>query len=146
MATSVDWGNTKVITVPRADMTLLQASPEIRQLNVDEWRLELRALEDDVDGAPWSRTHDHTTDDVIQGVPNAPKVVILDPYTVTFEDGQYSVYLIGAINNILDKKNENQVSVNNSAAVATNVPADDFWRHPQASSITALNSRKRSKG
>ena len=48
-------------------------------------------------------------------------VEIIAPYTITFEDGQYAVNLVGANNNIADKTNVNQVSVrsSNSAGMVT---------------------------
>ncbi len=98
--------------MPRADMTLIQSVPtEIRQLNVNTFRLILRDLEDDVLGRPWPKTHTHNTIVVVGGVPLARVVEILDPYTITFEDGQYAVNLTGANSNVADKTNVNQVSV-----------------------------------
>ena len=111
MAISPNW-ITGVITVPRADMTLIQSVPtEIRQLNLNSFHKELRALEDSVDGRPWPRTHDHNTTVELGGVTYARVLEILDPYTVTFEDGQYAVNLTGANSNVADKVNVNQVSV-----------------------------------
>ena len=115
MAITIDWANTKVISVPRADMTLIQSSPtEIRELNTNSFRLELLDLADNPDGRPWEKTHQHDTETLLGGITYARKLQILDPYTVTFEDGQYAVNLTGSNNNILDKTNKNQVSVNPS--------------------------------
>ena len=45
MAISVNWP-TKVITVPRTHMTLVQSNPiEIRELEVNQFHLDLRELE-----------------------------------------------------------------------------------------------------
>ncbi|GAF97895.1 unnamed protein product, partial [marine sediment metagenome] len=84
MAVSVDWAGTKIIFVPRADMPIIQASPprEIRRFDVDAFRLILRDLEDDPDGRPWSKTHDHEGETLISGEIYAHKVLILAPYTV----------------------------------------------------------------
>lgn len=111
MATSVNW-ITGVITVQRADMALIQTLPtEIRQLDLNSFHLELRDLEDDVDGRPWTRTHTHNTTVVVGGVSLARVIEILEPYTITFEDGQYAVNLVGANSNVGDRINVNQVSV-----------------------------------
>ena len=96
-------------------MTLLQTVPyEIRELNTDEWRVELRDLEDDPAGRPWPRTHDHNTDIALQGITYAPQFILLAPYTVTFENGLYAVNIVGTNNNVLERTNKNQVSVNPS--------------------------------
>ena len=50
MAISINWA-TKVISVPKADLTLIQSTPtEIRELDLNQFRLSLRDLEDDVVG------------------------------------------------------------------------------------------------
>ena len=119
MATFINW-ITGVITVPRADMELITMSPyEMRRLKTNEWRVELRDLEDDVDGRLWPRTHDHNEDVPIGSIILADVLTILAPYTVTFEDGLYAVFLEQTNNNILEKNNKNQVSVNpgNSAGL-----------------------------
>ena len=131
MAVSIDWA-TRVITVPRADMTLLQASPEIRGLDVDAFRLELKALEDNEDGITFPDTHEHNTEKLLGGVYYARIVEIINGYTVTFEDGQYAVKLSGANNNIEDVMNVNQVSLrsSNSAGLIRAKIAPDVWDAP----------------
>ena len=111
MAISINW-DTKVITVPKADTTLLQSTPtEIRQLNLDTFRLTLKDLEDDPDGMPFLKTHNHNPSVTVGGVVLARVVEIINGYTVTFEDGQYAVNLVGANSNVGDVVNVNQVSV-----------------------------------
>jgi hypothetical protein len=111
VAITVDWP-TKVISVPKADMTLVQSTPiEIRQLNLNTFRLALKDLEDDVDGMVWERTHRHNTSVTLGGVVYARTIEIINGYTVTFEDGQYAVNLVGANSNVGDVVNVNQVSV-----------------------------------
>ncbi|MDH3194772.1 MAG: hypothetical protein OEL78_00515 [Hyphomicrobiales bacterium] len=114
MAISVDWP-TKVITVPKADTQLVSAGPpEIRQLDVDQFRLSLKALEADVDGMTFLHTHNHNQPVTIGGVTLARVVEIINGYTVTFEDGAYAVNLVGANQNIGDVLNFNQVQVRSS--------------------------------
>ena len=119
MAITIDWG-LSVINIPKADTTLISAGPpEIRGLDVDEFRLILKSLEDDADGMAFPHTHNHNTEVTLGGIVFARIVEIIAPYTVTFEDGQYIVNLVGANNNIVDRINSNQVSVrtNNSAGL-----------------------------
>jgi hypothetical protein len=114
VATTIDWA-TKVINVPRADMLLLQSVPsEIRQLNVNDFRMELNAIQSSQEGIWIDATHDHFPPVTVAGVDLARVVSIINGYTVTFEDGQYAVYLTGGNNNVLDVNNKNQVSVNPS--------------------------------
>ena len=115
MAIDVDWtgtsGNPYRIFVPRADMTILQASPEIRELDVDTFRLMLKDLEAAVEGMMWPDTHQHTTETQLSGFTYARFVKILAPYSVEFEDGQYVVATPGANHNIADVKVQNQVGI-----------------------------------
>lgn len=114
MAISIDWG-TSVINVPKADLTLIQEVPtEIRELNLNWFRLQLKDLEDSDDGMPFQKTHNHNTEVNLGGLTFARVIEILIPYTVTFEDGQYAVNLVGANSNVGDRVNVNQVSVRSS--------------------------------
>jgi len=93
-------------------MALIQSVPtEIRQLNLDTFRLTLKDLEDDAAGMPFPDTHRHNTTVEVGGVILARVVEIINGYTVTFEDGQYAVNLVGANSNVGDVVNVNQVSV-----------------------------------
>ena len=115
MAISVNWG-TKVISVPRADMAIVQSVPiEIRELDINSFRLELKNLEDDPNqGITYPDTHRHAEPVTVGGTALARVVSIINDYTVTFEDGQYAVNLVGANSNIADVTNVNQVSVRSS--------------------------------
>jgi hypothetical protein len=109
MAISVD-PITGEITIPKADLSLIQASPEIRGLDVDAFRLELKDWEASADGRPWPDTHVHNTQVLLAGTTFARTVEIIDPYFVTIEDGQYAVEASGANHNIADVLTVNQVS------------------------------------
>jgi len=113
---SINWG-TKVIYVPKSFLTLIGGS--IYELDTNDFRLALKDLEDDPEGMPFPKTHNHNTEVTLGGLSYARVIEILPPYTVTFEDGQYAVNLIGSNNNIADRTNVNQVSVrpNNSAGL-----------------------------
>lgn len=119
---SIDWA-TKVISVPRDYMTLIQSTPiEIRELNINQFRLDLKALEASEEGAVFPDTHRHNTEVLLGGIIYARVVEIINGYTVTFEDGSYAVNLIGANSNIGDVVNLNMVSVrsNNAAGLISN--------------------------
>ena len=125
MAVTINWA-TKVINIAKVEetgMTQIQffPNPEIWQLNVNWFRLQLKDIEDDVEGMPFTNTHIHNTEVTLGGVTFSRVFEIIAPYTVTFADGQYAVNLVGANNNIADKTNVNQVSVraSNSAGLVT---------------------------
>ena len=111
MSITIDWPN-KIINVPKSYMTLVQTTPvEVRRLDIDVFRLDLKDLEDDEEGIPYLDTHSHQGPVTVGGVTLARVVEIINGYTVTFEDDQYAVNLIGANSNIADVTNVNQVSV-----------------------------------
>jgi len=116
MAISIDWA-TKIITIPQSDLTLI--SPNLYELDVDWFRLQLKNLEDSEDGMCFPDTHRHNTEVSLSGVTYARIVEIINGYTITFEDGPYTVKCVGANHNISDVKNVNQVSliVTNSAGL-----------------------------
>lgn len=118
MAISITWGS-KIINVPRADLTLLQGSPELRELDLDWFRLQLKTLEESEAGMPFPDTHRHVTQAVLAGITYARLIEVINGYTVQFEDGQYTVSCTGANHNLSDVKVANQVSliVNNSAGL-----------------------------
>jgi len=120
VAISIDWA-TKVISVPKSYMTLIQASPEIRELDLNTFRLDLKDLEDSVEGMPFPYTHNHNTEVTLGGVTLARTVEIVNGYTVTFENGVYAVNAVGANSNIADVMNLNNVSLRtfNSAGLQT---------------------------
>ena len=113
MAITIDFA-TKIISVPRNDMTLLtdEDDPiEIRRLTINDFRVELRVLEASQAGIDDPDTHIHNPSVTVGGVVLARVVEIINGYSVTFEDGQYAVNLAGANSNIADVVNVNQVSV-----------------------------------
>lgn len=111
MSISVDWPD-KIINVPTGDMSLIQESPVvIRELNLNDFHLALRGLEDDAEGMPYLKTHNHVAPVSVGGLTLARVIELVNDYTVTFEDGQYAVNLVGANSNVGDNINVNQVSV-----------------------------------
>ena len=110
MALTVDWPNYNIL-VPKDYTTLVTVSPyEIRTLDTNLFRYDLRDLEDSEEGRPFPITHSHNVDVDIGGVVLADVLLIHEPYMVTFEDGLWAVNLEGTNNNILIRNNKNQVS------------------------------------
>lgn len=112
MAITIDWAN-KEIYVLKADTTLVDAGPpEIRELNIDDFRSDMNALQAAEEGIPFDTTHVHTAPLTVAGVTLGRVVEIINGYTVKFENLQYSVNIVGGNSNIGDVKVQNQVSVN----------------------------------
>jgi len=113
---SIDWPS-RVITVPQADLTLV--SGVLYELDLDVFRLALKALEATDEGMFFPHTHNHNAAVSVGGAVLAKVVIMVNGYTVTFEDAMYAVRLVGANSNVGDVINVNQVSVrsNNSAGL-----------------------------
>jgi len=116
MAVSIDWAN-RIIFVPKADLTFLGGS--LYELDTNWFRIQLKDLEDNEAGQVNPDTHKHNTTVLLGGIEYARIIEIINGYTITFEDGQYAVNLVGSNNNIADVTNVNQVSIrpNNSAGL-----------------------------
>ena len=127
MAISIDWG-TKVITVPQSYLTLISGT--LYNLDTNQFRLDLRALEASDEGMAYLKTHNHNTTVSLSGIQYARVVELINGYTVEFENGSYAVNLDGSNNNILDVAVRNSVSVgaNNSAGLigATDLEAASY--------------------
>lgn len=108
MAISVVWPSREIV-INQSDLTSLGGSKY--ELDVDQLRLNLKALEDDEEGIVWPRTHDHNTDIELSGVTYARVVEFINDYTINFEDGAYQVVCVGANHNIGDVKAVDNVSL-----------------------------------
>jgi len=102
MPISIDWG-TKVISVPQSYLTNITGT--LYELDTDQFRLDLKALEDDEAGMPFPDTHRHNTEVTIAGITYARFIEIINGYSITFENGSYSVRLAGSNNNFFDVEN-----------------------------------------
>lgn len=116
MAVTITWP-TKVINIPQSYLTSLGG--DVYELDSDQLRLDLKDLEDAEQGINYLDTHRHNTEVTLAGVTYARTIEIINGYTITFEDGQYAVNIVGSNNNIADVTNVNQVSIrsNNSAGL-----------------------------
>lgn len=118
---SIDW-TTKTIFVPKEDMTLLEGdSGEVRELDMYQFHVDLAQIEASEDGICFKDSHSHVTSKTTGGIVIPRVIDIVNDYTITFEDGPYSVRMTGSVGNYLEKVNENQVSVEASV-----IGADDI--------------------
>jgi len=151
MAISID-PLTKIILVPKADLTLVTGT--LYELDTNTFRMELKAIEASSNGMAFVRTHIHNTEVTVAGVTFARTIEIINGYSVEFENGAYSVRLVGSNNNIFDVQNnilvQNQVQVipTNSAGLQTVISgsgvtdqditdiANEVWNKPLIENTT----------
>jgi hypothetical protein len=120
MAISINH-STYVISVPQSDLSLISGT--LYELDTDDFRKALKEWEASEDGIVEDDTHVHFTTYTIAGVTYARAINILSPYSITFENGAYSVQLSGSNNNIWDigggilNQNTVQVIPTNSAGL-----------------------------
>lgn len=105
---------TNIIDVPQADLTLIAGT--LFELDTNQFRKDLKAIEASEEGIVEADTHIHNTEVTVAGTTFARTVEILSPYSVQFTpDSQYSVRLAGSNNNIFDVENailvQNQVQI-----------------------------------
>jgi hypothetical protein len=130
MAITIDY-TTYVINVPKADTQFVETNPttglEIRQLNINTFGKALADVQDDASDVWASTAFAYTQPADVGGVSLAQVLLILSPYTVTFEDGQYAVNFTGGNTNLQDFVNVNQVSIrpNNSAGQTFSKQSED---------------------
>lgn len=105
---SIDWP-TKVIAIPQSYLTNLGGG--VYELDVDQFRLDLKDLEDSETGMAFPSTHNHNTTVTLSGVTYSRTFEIINGYTVEFENGSYTVSCVGANHNIADVKVVNSVSL-----------------------------------
>ena len=124
MDISVD-PSTCVITILQSELTPEGGS--LYSLDTNAFRLALKAWEYSEEGIVKLVTHIHNTEVSVAGTTFARTIEILPPYSVTFEDPQYTVLLEGSNNNIFDVAsgilNQNQVQIisTNSAGLITTI-------------------------
>lgn len=112
---------TFVITVPQADLSLVSGT--LYEHDTEAFRLELLDWEDSETGIVFLRTHNHNTTVTIAGVTFARTIELLAPYSIEYEDGAYSVRLVGSNNNFFDVEagilvqNSVQIIAGNSAGL-----------------------------
>ena len=147
MAITIDY-LTRIISIEKEDMSIVQDSPpapfQIYELDINDFRLTLKNIEDNPGGVPFVDTHNHNTIVTVGGVTLARVVEIINGYTVTFENGSYAANLIGGNSNIGDVLNLNSVSVraSNSAGLVELNLANVVWNELTANHLTAGTTGK----
>ena len=116
----INWA-TKVITVYRTDSFMTFVSGVLYEMDTNAFRLELKDWEDSSDGMVFERTNKHNSETTILGTTFARVIEIINGYTIEFEDGIYTVKLVGSNNNLFDStvlvRNQVQVVSTNSAGL-----------------------------
>ena len=109
------------ITVQQLDMALVQASPEIRELDIDALRLELLALEV-LEANRWApKTHNHTQTETLVGTTYQRKVKFLPPYFFTLTGSGYSVNLVNGDSNFSAQAPGVNVRINTANSAGSTV-------------------------
>lgn len=126
MPLSINWAS-KVITVPTDYLTPL--GNNTYQLDLQQFHLDLRDLEDDPEGIPFPVTHSYVGPALLAGTVYAPQVSIINGYTVDFDNAgmnHYTVNCTGANHNLADVKVQDSVSliVNNAAGLVIGTGSD----------------------
>lgn len=114
---------TRIIYVPQDFLTPLGGASY--QLDINDLRLALKDLEDDADGMHLPDATRHNGEVTLAGTTFARSVEFVNGYRIEFEDGAYSINLVGGNNNVADVMVVNQVSLrsNNSAGLIVNYVA-----------------------
>jgi hypothetical protein len=86
-------------------------------MDIVQFAKDLYDVQDNPEGAWATTAYEYTAPKDVGGVQLAPVVIILSPYIITFEDGQYAVNLVNGNTNIQDKVTVNQVSIRPSNSV-----------------------------
>ncbi len=136
MAITIDYGNTWIIDIPKADLTLVTGT--LYELDTEAFRLELKDIEDGEIGMAFPKTHIRNAPVILAGLTLAQTFEIIAPYSVRFENGSYSVRLAGSNNNIFDvesgilEQNNVQVIAQNSAGL---ISLNDILRLQQVAAF-----------
>ena len=141
MPISINWG-AKIINVSIDSLEFV--STNIYKLDINTFRLALKALEESEDGMAFPDTHRHNTEVDVAGITLARVVEMINDYTITFEDDQYLVTLYGANSNISDVINFNQVSVRavTSAGLLVSVQGSGVTEQDKSDIATAVHERE----
>lgn len=134
---------TKVITVPQ-DVCTFVSGTFYRLPTKTVFKVAVDDIMDGDDGMPFLHPIDHTTEYTVAGVTYAPKIEIVNGYSVEFTpNSQWSVELTESNNNLWDVGNgilvQNQVQVipTNSGGLIGATTAVDIWTHVIENALTA---------
>jgi hypothetical protein len=98
---AINW-LTRRITIPQADLTPISGT--LYEIDVNEFRISLKDIEDSEEGIGQPDTHRHNTQVTLSGVTYARTFEIINGYTVEFQDTgtPYLVRCVGANHNLAD--------------------------------------------
>ena len=106
-----DWV-ARTFTIPKTDLTLVSASPEVYDLDMDLFHKEVRRLEWEFDEGLWApQILQHIEGSTFSGVTTSDTLIVYNGYVPIFEAGNYAVNLVGANNNVADIAAVNGVSI-----------------------------------
>lgn len=108
MPITVDW-SARIINIPKD--YLVQQSATIYQMDIMQFKVDVAALQASDAGMVNPDAISHNSKVVLGNVTIADVVLVINGYTVTFENGIYAVDIVGANSNISDVLNLNYVSV-----------------------------------
>ena len=140
MAYSVNW-TTKIVHIPKADLVVISASPEVYELNALTFWQQIHAIQQD-EGLPFMDIMRSNAPVTLGGVTYARSVEVINNYKIEFEDGAYQVNLSGANNNLLDARVQNNVSLSASNSAGLVVGGGSGGLSPtQAAQIAEIHRR-----
>lgn len=162
MTISINWG-TKVITVQKADMTLLSGgggAGSVYSFDVEAFWLALSDLQDSPEGMPFPTIFNNSGEFTLSGVTYARFLEIINGYTVDFDEtggGSYTVICSGANHNLADVKVVDTVSliVGNSAGLISAGTAlsateqtklDEIWKDMGLDPVTSKTITENTPG
>lgn len=134
---------TRIVSIPQTDLTLISGT--VYSLDSDALRLLLKAWEASEEGMPMDDTHRHNTTVTVAGVTYARTIEIINGYSIEFEDGQYTVIIVGSNNNFHDVLNgilvQNQVQVipSNSAGLQVVETGTSGLTVDESAKLTSIN-------
>lgn len=112
MALQFDYANF-IITIPQSELTLIGGT--LYELDTNQFRLDVIAELASQRGIWAPDAILHNTEVTVAGTTFARTIEVINGWSITFEDGQYSVRLAGSNNNIFDVENailnQNQVQI-----------------------------------
>jgi len=92
MTITIDWV-TKVINIPKADLTLVQSYPELRKMDLNWFRLALKDIEGSDEGMPYPDTHIHKSQTILSGLIYARFIEIINNHMEDFSKKHFSKLL-----------------------------------------------------
>jgi len=144
MTYSVNW-LTKIVTIPKADLTVIDAPNEVFELNVLAFWAAIHDIQDG-EGITYQTIMASNAPSEIGGVVLQRVVEVINNYKIEFEDGQYQVNLVGANNNILQSRVQNQVSLNPSNSAGAIVVSGGFDSYTEADRIRDNKTHDHAQG